>query len=87
MTTTGKRLNTELMKVIPAFRDRVRFEFLEDIEMEKLLEKVKNLSSDSVIFYTVFFLDKTGKFYEYDESIRLISQRVKSNSFIILSGG
>ncbi len=76
-TTTGKRLNTELMKVIPAFRDRVRFEFLEDIEMEKLLEKVKNLPSDNVVFYTLFFFDKTGRFYEYDESIRIISQWAK----------
>ncbi|MEN6374673.1 MAG: ABC transporter substrate binding protein, partial [Smithella sp.] len=76
-TTTGKRINTELMKVIPAFRDRVRFEFLEDIEMEKLLEKVENLPAGNVIFYTTFFVDKTGRFYEYDESIQLISQRSK----------
>ncbi|MEN6490020.1 MAG: ABC transporter substrate binding protein, partial [Smithella sp.] len=76
-TTTGKRLNAEFMKVIPAFRDRVRFEFLEDIEMEKLLEKVENLPSGNVIFYTIFFFDKAGRFYEYDESIQLISQRAK----------
>jgi PAS domain S-box-containing protein len=76
-TTTGKRIKTELMKVIPVFQDRVRFEFLEDIEMEKLLEKIKNLPPDNVVFYTLFFLDKTGRFYEYDESIQLISQRAK----------
>jgi len=76
-TTTGERIKTELMKVIPVFQDRVRFEFLEDIEMEKLLEKIKNLPPDNVVFYTLFFLDKTGRFYEYDESIQLISQRAK----------
>jgi len=76
-TTTGKRIKTELMKVIPVFQNRVRFEFLEDIEMEKLLEKIKNLPPDNVVFYTLFFLDKTGRFYEYDESIQLISQRAK----------
>ncbi|MEQ8204397.1 MAG: ABC transporter substrate binding protein, partial [Smithellaceae bacterium] len=76
-TTTGERIKTELMKVIPGFQDRVRFEFLEDIEMEKLLEKIKNLPPDNVVFYTLFFLDKTGRFYEYDESIQLISQRAK----------
>ncbi len=76
-TITGERIKTELMKVIPVFQNRVRFEFLEDIEMEKLLEKIKNLPPDNVVFYTLFFLDKTGRFYEYDESIQLISQRAK----------
>jgi PAS domain S-box-containing protein len=76
-TASNKRLDPEFMKVLPAFRDRVLFEFLDDIEMEKLLEKVENLPSGNVIFYTTFFFDKTGRFYEYDESMQLISQRAK----------
>ncbi|NTW06977.1 MAG: PAS domain S-box protein, partial [Syntrophaceae bacterium] len=76
-TPSNKRLDPEFRKVLPAFRDRVFFEFLDDIEMEKILEKVENLSSDNVIFYTTFFFDKAGRFYEYDESIQLISQRAK----------
>lgn len=76
-TASNKRLDAEFMKVLPAFQDRVFFEFLDDIEMEKLLEKVENLPYGTAIFYTTFFFDKTGKFYEYDESIQLISQRAK----------
>ncbi|MCG6535839.1 MAG: histidine kinase, partial [Syntrophales bacterium LBB04] len=74
-TTTGKRLDTEFVKVIPDFQGKVQFEFLEDIEMGTLLERVEKLPSDSLIFYTLFFRDKIGKFYEYDESISLISKR------------
>ncbi len=76
-TPSNKRLDPEFRKVLPAFRDRVLFEFLDNIEMEKLLEKVENLSSDNSIYYTTFSFDKTGRFYEYDESIQLVSQRAK----------
>ena len=76
-TPSNKRLDTEFAKVLPAFRDRVIFEFLDDIKMDKLLEKVENLPSGNILYYTTFFFDKAGKFYEYDESIRLISQRAK----------
>jgi PAS domain S-box-containing protein len=76
-TITGRRLHDELTKVIPAFQDKVQFKFLEDIEMGKLLEEVEKLPSDSLILYTLFFRDKTGNFYEYDESISLIAHRAK----------
>jgi PAS domain S-box-containing protein len=73
-TITGRRLHDELMNIIPSFRQKVGFEFLEDIEMGNLLEEVKNLPPDSLILYTLFFRDKIGKFYEYDESISMIAQ-------------
>jgi two-component system cell cycle sensor histidine kinase/response regulator CckA len=76
-TITGQRIHDELTKVIPDFQNKVQFEFLEDIEMGRLLEAVEKLPSDSLIFYTLFFRDKAGKFYEYDESISLIAQRAK----------
>ncbi|MEN6317657.1 MAG: ABC transporter substrate binding protein [Syntrophaceae bacterium] len=76
-TITGRRLHDEITKVMPAFQDKVRFEFLEDIEMETLLERVEKLSPDSLILYTIFSRDKKGKFYEYDESMSLIAQRSK----------
>jgi len=74
-TITGKRLHDEISKIIPAFQDKVQFEFLEDIEMETLLKRVETLSLDSLILYTIFSRDKNGKFYEYDESVSLIAQR------------
>jgi two-component system cell cycle sensor histidine kinase/response regulator CckA len=76
-TITGRRLHDELIKIIPSFQQKVRFEFLEDIEMGKLLETVEKFPSDSLIFYTLFSRDKAGKFYEYDESISLISKHSK----------
>ena len=59
-TTTGKRLRDEFTKAMPVFQDKVQFEFLDDIEMERLLERVGNLSSGSLIFYTLFSQDKAG---------------------------
>jgi len=73
-TTTGLKIHEELMKIIPGYQDSVKFIFLEDIEMEKLQEKLQGLPPDSLVFYIAFYLDKTGKFFEYDESISLIAK-------------
>lgn len=74
-TITGRRIHEELMHVIPSYQDRVRFEFLEDLTMQEVLTEVEQLSSDSLILYTLFFWDRISRFYEYDESMTLISQR------------
>lgn len=77
-TITGRRIHDELTKVTPSFQNKVQFEFLEDIEMGKLLEEVAKLPPDNLILYTIFFRDKLGHFYEYDESITLITRRAKA---------
>lgn len=74
-STSGKRVHEELTEILPAFQNRVHFEFLEDVTMKDLLEEVGKLSSDSLILYTSFLRDKAGRVYEYDESISLIAER------------
>jgi len=70
---SGRKVHEEIMKVIPSYQPAIRFTFLENVEMQKLLETVEKLPLDSLIFYTFFFTDKRGVFYEYDESLSLIS--------------
>jgi GAF domain-containing protein len=61
-----------LEKVIPDFRDQVQFNFLEAVTMEELQDTLGVLPLNSVVLYTLFFRDKTGTFFEYDESIRAV---------------
>ncbi len=74
-TTTGKKIHTELMEIIPAYPDTIEFILFEDMEMKEIQERIQGLPSDSLVFYTFFFRDKSGKFFEYDESISLIAEK------------
>jgi PAS domain S-box-containing protein len=75
LTTTGIKVHEKLVEVIENYQNSVNFVFLEDIEMPELQEKIQRLGSDSLVFYTLFFRDKAGKFFEYDESITLIASK------------
>jgi len=74
-TTTGMKIHEKLMEIIADYKDSVGFVLLEDIEMEKIQGILQGLPPDSVVFYTSFYRDKSGKFFEYDESISLIAKR------------
>jgi|GEM_PF-1276668 len=73
-TTTGRIVHREVESLIHFYKGRVRFRFLEDLEMPKILEAVQKLEPDSLVFYGLFFRDKAGRYYEYDEGISLIAK-------------
>ena len=74
-TTTGRAVHDQIVQVLPRYRDRVNFLFWENMELAEILAKLQKLPSDSLVFYSFFFRDSTGRVFESDESIALISQR------------
>jgi sigma-B regulation protein RsbU (phosphoserine phosphatase) len=72
-TTTGRIVQREVESLIPVYQGRVKFLFLEELAMPEILETVQKLGPESLVFYGLFFQDKTGRFYEYDEGIALIA--------------
>ena len=73
-TTTGQIVHKEVESLIPAYRDRVSFLFLEELEMPAILDAVQKLGPDSLVFYGLFFRDQSGRFFEYDQGISLIAE-------------
>jgi GAF domain-containing protein/ABC-type uncharacterized transport system substrate-binding protein len=75
-TTTGQRVHEQLVRVLPTYEDAagVTFTFLEDVTMDEIQETVSQLPPDSLVFYTLFFRDAAGAFFEYDESIQLVAE-------------
>ena len=71
-TTTGRIVHREVESLVPAYQDRIKFLFLEDLEMPEILERVQKLGPESLVFYGLFFQDKAGRFYESNEGIALI---------------
>ncbi len=71
---TGTRVFQEVSAIIPLYKEKVTFEFLQNLTMEELLQRVSRLPADALILYTFFFRDKKNQLFEHDDSITLISQ-------------
>lgn len=72
-TTTGLRVHETLMDVVTGY-PQIKWRFLEDFTMEELVENVSSLHDNAVVLYTLFLRDKEERFYEYDQSIKLITE-------------
>lgn len=71
-TISGRRVRDEISRVTPLFKDKVRFEFEPDKALEKIEKDVASLSLDTLVFYTFYLRDGSGRFYEFDESVSRI---------------
>jgi GAF domain-containing protein/ABC-type uncharacterized transport system substrate-binding protein len=74
-TTTGLRVHEKIASVVSDYEPEIEFVWLEDVEMAEIQTRVQTLPSSSLILYTLFFRDKAGKFFEYDDSISQIAAR------------
>ncbi len=76
-TTTGQNVHKAFVKTIPQFQETVKFSLLEDVRIEEILEKLGPLSEGSVVLYSAFSRDKSGRLFDYDEIISLIAEHCK----------
>lgn len=76
-TTTGLAMKQEILDVVPDFRDRAEFVFIEDFDLDELVAKVRDLPRDSIILLTVVNRDRKGNFFAYEESLALIHPAAK----------
>ncbi len=90
-TTTGVAMKNEVLQVMPYFKDRVAFFFLEDFDIAELRQQVRNIPSDSIILLILVNRDKTGNFFTYEESLSFIYSEAKVPIFSVwdfyLGGG
>ncbi len=70
-TATGIKVHEAMINVMTGY-PQIKWSFLEDFTMEELAENVSNLHDNTVVLYTLFLRDKEERFYEYDQSIKLI---------------
>ena len=73
-STTGNRIKQQLDGVLPDFRDQIKIDMLQDLTIDDLVDKVEQLPATAVILYTLFFRDSAGNFFEFDDSINMITE-------------
>ena len=77
ISETGQTVHDEVVKLMPAYAARANFTFLEDYSMPDLLATLRALPPNSLVFYSFFSHDKTGRFFEYDQSATAIARATK----------
>jgi PAS domain S-box-containing protein len=74
MTTTGQKIHAQFKAIVPKYKDRVSFTFLDDMDMGEILASVGRLGNNSLVLMTIFQKDKAGAFFEFSDSTSLISK-------------
>lgn len=72
-TTTGMRVKQRIDELKSAFQDRTKLVLLHDLTKGGLVDELQQLPDTAVVLFTVFFRDREGKFFEYDESIDMVT--------------
>ncbi len=71
----GKALHAQVAQFIPALKGDVRVVFLEDMKIGEIVEQVQTMPKDSLIIFLIFFRDRSGRVFSYDESFRIIHEK------------
>jgi len=71
-SVTGKNVHREFDRIVSKY-PQISFQFLEDITMSDMRQQIGKLSKDSLVLLTIFFIDKAGALFEYDQFSTLVA--------------
>jgi ABC-type uncharacterized transport system substrate-binding protein len=73
-TITGRKVKETAELIMPSYSNMlVNFEFTDSLEMPQLLSRLKDLPEKSAVLFTFYSKDKAGKFFEFKDSARMIT--------------
>lgn len=70
---TGKQNEVAFREIVPQFHNRIRFTFWEDLSVEELIPRLKQLPETSLVFQMATFKNSFGRTLFSAESAQLIS--------------
>lgn len=79
---TGYAVKRDLNPIIKKYEKRFNIEYIDNMDIDLLENKVKNLKDDTAILFLLMFKDKTGKYFTYKRSF----QRIRNVSNVPIYG-
>jgi signal transduction histidine kinase len=76
-TATGVAVHKAFLEAAASFHETLQFRLLEDVDLEEILKVVHELTPESVILFTAFSRDGTGRIFEHGEIMSMISLQSK----------
>ena len=77
ISAVGQALHAQVLKAVPQLFRPVELFFLENLEIEEIEKQAAQLPRDSLMFFLIFFRDKAGRVFSYDESFRSIKANTR----------
>ena len=74
---TGLALRRDLRHIIKKYENKFNIEYIDNMSIKKIEEKVSNLKKDTVILFVLLFKDKAGKYFTYKQSFLKIRKKAK----------
>jgi putative methionine-R-sulfoxide reductase with GAF domain/ABC-type uncharacterized transport system substrate-binding protein len=72
-SVTGQKVRAVFTGLLPRYPN-TNFEFLENVSMDEIRQRVGTLTPDTLVLVTIFFRDSEGGFYEYDQFTSIIAE-------------
>ena len=71
---TGYAMKRDLRAIIKKYSKKVEIEYVDNMDIKNLKDKVKNLEEDTAILFVLLFKDRAGKHFTYKESLSEIRE-------------
>lgn len=73
-SSTGLAVKKDLKKLIKNYEDKFNVEYIDNMEITQLKNKVANLKENDVILFVLLFKDTTGKYFTYKQGFKQIKE-------------
>lgn len=70
MTRTGRALKAKAREIFNPYTGRLGFNYLEDLTIEDLMQRVETLSDRTIIFLFIFSRDKAGRVFSHEHNLK-----------------
>lgn len=71
-TITGQAIKSELIRILPQFKDRVSFTFLEKLNPKTIADELASLGPEDLIYLLTLNKDYNGRFISYKNGIETL---------------
>jgi PAS domain S-box-containing protein len=71
---TGYAVKRDIFSVLPKYKDKLQFEYIDNLDIADLKMKVRTLPRDSAILWVLLFKDKAGEFFTHKESLKQVRE-------------
>ncbi|MEW6659502.1 MAG: ATP-binding protein [Thermodesulfobacteriota bacterium] len=77
ISEVGQALHAQVLKALPQLSRPVEPIFLENLKIEEIEGQAAQLPRDSLMLFLIFFRDKTGRVFSFDDSFRFITAKTR----------
>ena len=73
----GRALHAQVLETVPQLYRAVQFVFLENMSIEEIARQAAQIPEDGLMFFLIFFRDKTGRVFSYDQSFQMVKAQTR----------